>query len=62
MYNWIVVILNLIMGQNKEIPARLLKFYADNPLNVSEDLLLRIVNILQEVRYKNEKTYEIKVH
>ncbi|OWZ03399.1 hypothetical protein PHMEG_00024877 [Phytophthora megakarya] len=62
MSNWIVVILNLIMGQNKKIPATRLKFYADNPLNVSEDLLLRIVDILQEVRYNNEKTYEIKVY
>ncbi|OWY95775.1 hypothetical protein PHMEG_00034139 [Phytophthora megakarya] len=69
--NWIFVIQNLVTGQKKEVHASRLKFYADDTLNVSEDLLLHIahnseghvVDCLLEARYnRQEKRQEIKVH
>ncbi|KAE8888738.1 hypothetical protein PF005_g5317 [Phytophthora fragariae] len=42
--NWIFVIQNLVTGQRREAHASRLKFYADNSLNVTEDLLLHIAH------------------
>ncbi|KAG3098432.1 hypothetical protein PI125_g15327 [Phytophthora idaei] len=69
--NWMFEIENLVTGQRKEAHSIRLKFYADNSLDVNEDLLQHIahnseghvVDFLLKARYnKIAKRHEIKVH
>ncbi|ETN16098.1 hypothetical protein PPTG_21866 [Phytophthora nicotianae INRA-310] len=62
---------NLVTGQRKEAHASRLKFYADDSLDVNEELLLHVthnseehvVDTLLKARYNpNAKRHEIKVH
>eukprot|EP00644_Phytophthora_capsici_P008513 jgi/Phyca11/16446/fgenesh1_pg.PHYCAscaffold_20_\ len=69
--NWIFEIQNLITGQRKEAHASRLKFYADESLEVNEELLMHVahnseghvVDTLLKARYNpSAKRHEIKVH
>ncbi|KAG2870789.1 hypothetical protein PC116_g7687 [Phytophthora cactorum] len=69
--NWIFEIQNMVTGHRKEAHSSRLKFYADNSLDVNEDLLQHIaqnseghvVDFLLKARYnKTAKRHEIKVH
>ncbi|OWY93301.1 hypothetical protein PHMEG_00037356 [Phytophthora megakarya] len=69
--NWIFDVKNMVAGQRREAHASRLKFYADESLHVSEDLLLHVahnseghvVDHLVKARYNpSAKRHEIQVH